>query len=143
MSTDVQLVRTVRGLSPATAYDADQLALYPVGRELRATLRQSRSVRQHRLFFSLVAHVAQAVGRSTEDLLDIIKLETGHCRVIERKGGRIRVPDSIAFHRMDQAQFRAFFDAALAVIIEETGMRQPDLLAELSRLYPDLMEIAA
>lgn len=136
--TEVYLITSHKGIEPATAYDAELIAAYPLRQQLRATLHKARSVPQHRLFFAVVSHVAKACGRSTQDMLDIIKLETGHYRVIERKGERWRVPGSIAFHQMDAAQFRDFFDAALAVIAEETGIRQPQLLAELQAMFPEL-----
>lgn len=138
--TEVFLIRTQRGLEPATAYDADLVEAFPLRQQIRAIVHRARSVPQHRLFFAMIGHVARACGRSPQDMLDIIKLETGHYRTIERKGERYRIPESIAFNAMDGDAFRAFFDQALAVIVEETGIRQPDLLDDLRAMFPALFE---
>lgn len=130
--------RTAAGFEPASQADALDLETLPIGAEVRAELRRPRSVRHHRKMFAMLQTVAKGCGRPVDELLDIVKLETGRFRVIERKGQRWKIPSSIAFDKMDQGDFNEFFDEAVAIVAAETGLKQPDLYHQLRAAHPDL-----
>lgn len=118
--------------------------LYPVGDEsiavleklpfdkpLLAELRQPRNLQMHRLFFALVHRVAEATGQTPENVLDLIKIATGHCETIDsEKYGTLRLPRSIAFHKMDQTLFGEFFERAVQAIYNEFKI-DPAFVADL------------
>lgn len=101
-----------------------------------------RNVRHHRMFFALINIVWQAQREprmfpTRESLLDAIKIATGHVREVRDLQGRAHiVPDSISFGRMDNIQFREWFDAAVRVILERIlpGVEKKDLEQQICDL---------
>lgn len=83
--------------------------------------KRPRNVNHHRLFFGLLNLVFENTdGRfvSVEHLLTAVKIGTGHADLIAlRDGTEIWHPRSISFAKMDQAQFRAFWDKAVDWIL--------------------------
>lgn len=130
--------RKVLGLRACDAHSEALLCDLPQGQRLRVKITQDRSGPFHRLFFSMLGMVAKGCGRETEDLLDIIKLETGCVRKLKRRGVIEEHPGSIAWHNMDEVRFRKFFDAACIAIEAEVGLKQPDLMRELREEFPSL-----
>lgn len=107
-------------LAPMTPADASALDKLPIGKALRVDVRQPRSVPHHRLYWSMLALVCDNLdGLTTEALHGLIKLRTGYAVEIRTKRGVERVPGSIAFDKMDQGEFRAFFDKAIAFVNAE------------------------
>ena len=51
-----------------------------------------------------------------------------------RDGTEVRIPKSIAFHAMDQAEFEAFYERVIDVVVSEIipGLSREDLKRELS-----------
>jgi hypothetical protein len=110
----------------ATLHPADDLAAEDV-RKLKADkpilveCRHPRSLQHHRLFFAMLRKVAQSTPTplSEHALLSWIKVETGHVDVLPLGFGQTYMaPASIAFDKMDQAEFREFFDRAVQLICE-------------------------
>lgn len=82
----IRMVKTLNGLSPCTAYDAERLAQYGLGREIDVTLWQERSVPHHRLYWVLLATlVSNSDGRylQSTDLHEAIKVALGVTRKIK------------------------------------------------------------
>lgn len=114
-------------LRPQTRFDLEHISTrYAVGTQLRAKLTQPRSVPRHRLYWSVLAEVVDATGDrwcSVEDLHESIKLHLRMVRGISMLGGGVRyVTASIAFEKMDEGQFKNFFEKAMLAICEETGI---------------------
>lgn len=47
---------------------------------------------------------------TAENLSDILKIETGHCKIIKGQRDFYKLPKSIAFHNMEEPEFAAFLD---------------------------------
>jgi hypothetical protein len=163
----VLLTRTLQGLAPATAYDAERLAAYGIGHTIEATLWQRRSPAHHRLYWVvLTVCVSNSEGKygTADDLHAAIKIALGYTHRIqllipsenallatkvrdvlrkcwqyiksvgaaagmpllkeienvnvaltklESDRTTIVMPGSIAFDRMDQGEFKVFFDRAM------------------------------
>lgn len=117
--------RTRHGLEPVTAHDADMLAEYALGSDCEVSIKKRRSLPQLRLYWSTLHNVVAATGShpSAEHLHDAIKMDLGYTTPIKRLNGTIEyVPDSVAFGKMDAAQFKAFFDAAMKQLAEVYGI---------------------
>ena len=78
-----------------------------------------RSQQHHKLFFSLLKIVSDNMDNcSVDNLLDVIKLGTGHTKIIELPGGAFyAIPKSISFSAMDQGDFSMFFTKAVDYVI--------------------------
>ena len=98
--------------------------------------KRSRSPHHHRKLFALLKliHANQERYRSTDELLAAIKVHLGHCdTVFMRDGTEVRIPKSIAFESMDQAEFAEFYERVLDCVCEEIipNLNREDLKQEL------------
>ena len=125
------LRRTARGLEAPTAADAEMLDRYAIGRDVEVKIKARRSLPQLRLYWAMLARVVEATGAypTTDHLHSAIKHALGYTTPIKTLDGDIQYwPDSVAIARMDAAQFKEFFDAAVKLIAEKWGF---DPLAEM------------
>lgn len=113
------------GLAPATSWDAETLAQFPPGTEFDLVCRTRRSGPHHRTYWRALAKAVEATGRwKTAKVLHVaLKIETGRIEPVINMRGQIvgMQPDSIAFDEMTQAEFRAYFDDAMAALSEALG----------------------
>lgn len=107
----------------------------PFGKTVKVEAKQPRNSGHHRLFWALCARIGDAVGASSENVCDLLKIETGHCDIVRsKKYGEIRLPRSISFAKMDQTEFRVFFERCVIVICDTWGMDRRDVLAAVEDL---------
>lgn len=133
--TDFWAVRKGDALHITDAESAVVFSKLPFGKPLRVKVQQPRSGPQHRLYWTLVHRIAEAIGAEPENVSDILKIETGHCVTVKsKKHGEVRLPRSISFAAMDQTRFREFFDRCLIVICETWGIERQDILAAVEDL---------
>lgn len=125
----VAIVRLVgRGFVPTT--DDDHKALVS-GRDddgfIAVIVRPSkgRSLRQLRLWWSMCATIAEAVGEdergnvlTRENVSDIIKIKTGHCSIVQIDGELHRIPETIAMDRLPQDEFNRVMTEATRLVCE-------------------------
>lgn len=120
-------------LQAADQLAQDDLNALPRGPKLLCDVRKPRSVQHHRLFFAMVRKIAQATPTplNEEALRDYITVKAGHVNTIPLAFGKVyRAPASIAFDKMDQIQFRAFFDRAVEIILTDICPALPDGFAD-------------
>lgn len=147
MKADIAYVRRVPAppgapyrhlLAPA---DDRSAALFDKARpdELVAIrLMRGRSIPQHRLFWAILSHVAEASSfEHAERLLVALKLRLGRYDLMAMPNGKVvPVPDSISFAEMPQDAFQRFFDDSLRVICAEVlpGVNAADLVSEVQAM---------
>ncbi len=104
-----------------------------MGESVLVTVRRSRSAEQHRLFWAVLQHVAEAGHFETpEKLLAAVKLALGRYDLMKLPNGKVvPVLQSISFGAMDQDDFQRFMDEALRVICRDVvpGTTVEELLA--------------
>lgn len=121
------IMRRVAGprlVAPASAFDAEQLEAIPLDAEVDVVLRTKRSLPQHRTYWKALSEVVTATGRwpTAEHLHDALKRDLGFIGVGTNLIGQpYIVTDSTAFDEMDQAEFQAYFDQAMARLAEVVG----------------------
>ena len=114
----------VGALRAADEASAESIKTLAPGEVYRVVLTRPRNVKMHRLFFALltVVHANLSEGMlerfpTVERLLWEIKIQVGHFDLHETLGGKmVPIPKSIAFSRMDQAEFDRFFSDAISVV---------------------------
>lgn len=111
--------RTAFGLVPESEAARELLASTPIGSCVSVEWSRPRNVQFHRLYWALVNTVAEAIGVKPNNVHCLIKLRTGHYTLIQTKSGRVQVPKSISFAKMDQAQFNTFFNDACLFVCQE------------------------
>jgi len=68
--------------------------------------------------------------KTTDDILWHIKMQTGHYEKKVTMGGKVTFEaKSISFSKMDEAQFQAFYDRAIDVVLKYflVGVNKEDL----------------
>ena len=133
--TVVYLKRNGLTLVPLAEDDADALGRLPLT-TLRANVSAPRNIQHHKKLFALLKLILgnQERYKSTDELLAAVKVHLGHCdTVFMRDGTEIRIPKSISFTAMDQAEFAQFYDRVLDCVCSEIipGLSRPDVERQL------------
>jgi hypothetical protein len=104
-------------------------------------VKRPRNVQHHRLYWALVGLVHDNLDHerypTPEDLSDAIKIAAGHRKRIELPSGEVGfIPKSIAFHKMDQAEFDSFYERVCDLIALHflPGVNKDDLRMEVSMM---------
>lgn len=139
MATDIYVRRVEKGFVPATRLDYERMKEIPVGREVKAKITQPRNLKHHNLFFAMVGKVFenQDTYRTPEQLFVAIKVRLGYVDRFEvHDGTTVIKPKSIAFDKMDQTEFNAFFDAAVQLVCDEIipGLGSEELRHEIDEM---------
>jgi hypothetical protein len=116
--------RAGTALLPVSKLDEDMLERYSEGHHIEITIKMRRSLPMQRLYWATLQKVVDATDAypTAEHLHDAIKMALGYTTEIQLlKGGKIYVPDSTAFGKMDAATFRIFFDRAIELLNKLTG----------------------
>lgn len=99
-------------------------------------VKQPRNPQHHRKLFAMLNIVLQNQDyyKSLDTLLSACKLATGHAEIIRTKRGDVAIPKSISFTSLSQADFNAFYDAAVSWVVEEVipKLSRADLEAEVA-----------
>lgn len=121
-------------LIPSDDRACEQIKKLPIGEDFAVKIVRGRSLPQHRLFWAVLSHVAEASQwESPERLLVALKIRLGRYDLMQMANGKVvPVPDSISFAAMTQDEFQKFFDDAVNVICAEIvpGMDSAQLISE-------------
>lgn len=118
---DTYFVKTPVSLRPVDDASAAVLKEYGDGEVIRVKLMKDRNPRHHRLFFALLNMVYQNQDKylSQEALRFAVTIQAGWVDEIRLAGDKVALrPKSIAWGKMDQLEFKNYFDAALRAIPE-------------------------
>jgi hypothetical protein len=124
-------------LVPADDAAQDALSKIKFGAEVQVEIKRPRNPLHHRKFWALANLVAnnQEHYETAEQVVAALKAATGHCDWFPMKDGKhmVAIPKSIAFHKMDQTEFKAFYDRCISVVAEHflPGVESADLRAEV------------
>lgn len=98
-------------------------------------IKRGRSLQQHRLFFGILQHVAEASEWETpQQLLVALKVQLGRYDLLALPSGKVvPVPHSVSFSEMSQDDFMAFFNEAIQLICDKVlgGYNPDDLINEV------------
>lgn len=123
---ELNLLNTAGGLVPCDDNDYEEKRKLKVGQIYKATIKLNRNYRLHRKYFALI-NCAWAYQNerqtaffkgSVEIFRKTMEMAAGHCeRVysIEHKEWR-DIPKSIAFDKMDEAEFRDLYERVKDVL---------------------------
>lgn len=115
-----------------SAEDTTEMMKLPFHTALRIEVKQDRKLGHHRYFWLLCNRIAEALGKTTEEVARDLKYETGHYRIIGEvtmdhpEHGKVRVirtePLSISYDAMDQTEFVKFLERCIVAIVETYHM---------------------
>lgn len=105
------------------ADDAGEAALRKIGNGevVQIELKRPRNIKHHRLFFALMnvvhSNMDEARYPTVDDLVSAIKIAAGlRTRIVLPNGEVGFIPGSIAFHKMSQDDFSAFYERVVDLI---------------------------
>lgn len=136
--TEVLLRKGVGGLQAASGDAYRFLGNIARGTEVVADVRdpRRRSGQQHRYWFKLLSVVwdnSEALQKhfgTLEDFRAVLLIRLGYCKVFETKDGTVRVPKSVSFANMEQAEFTQLVDDTLGFFEAELNLDRESLDAE-------------
>ena len=114
-------VKRLRGLYPTDEQGEAVLRNIGQGEIVSIEVKRPRNLAFHRKFFALLQLILenQSHYKSVDDLLDVCKIRTGHCKTVATRDGDLKIPLSISFAKMDDAEFADFYERAVAWVVEE------------------------
>lgn len=134
MSMPIWVVRRGSILRPYA--EADDEAIRALPEEFEIVPKLKRSNRQLRLYWQLMTVIAENLDQpvSSSTLSNWFKLRCGLTDEIKMKSGDIMtLPSSIAFDKMPQDQFNAYFDK-VKDLARKAGMYTPALEKHVQEL---------
>lgn len=99
---DEQAAKTLRGIKP--------------GEVVAVEVTRPRNINHHRLYWAMCSKIGNAIDVEPENISDVLKLKTGHFVTVATKDGPVHLPRSISFAKMDQGEFREFFERCCRII---------------------------
>lgn len=120
------LMKRGNSLIPTDDEGSDMLAKIKDGAQVIVEVKRSRNPQHHRLYFALVRLVfanlpeAMAARYPTQDILhNALKVSAGVRTEFTLANGQTGwIPGSIAFEKMDQSEFDAFFDNCVRCVVK-------------------------
>jgi hypothetical protein len=118
----LEIMMTKHGnvLMPYSAIAIDEFDQISDGTTVKARITQPRNIRHHNMFFALLQAVFEVQDYFTtlDELRAEITIALGYFVTHRRlDGSTYPHPKSIAFSKMDQMEFSAFFDRAVTFIV--------------------------
>lgn len=128
-------------LRPTDSAGEDALRKIGNGEVVSIELKRPRNVKHHRLFWALMTIVHENMDEAryptVEDLVAAIKIAAGlRTRIVLPNGDVGFIPGSIAFHKMSQDEFSAFYDRVCDLIAKHflPGVTSEQLRAEVETM---------
>lgn len=126
-------------LQPTGDEAREMLEAIKNGAEVMVEVRTARNIRQHKLFFALLAKVVENSDFfvSVDHALIEMKLACHEYDLhVTMSGERKYIPRSLKFHSMPQDRFNRLFKRAIHIITTKwiPGLNKDDLLQEVYRM---------
>jgi hypothetical protein len=147
----VYLKRIGNALYPSDGLSDSDLSDIPSGKRIKAVITEPRRQKPHRLYWAVLKIVCEntehPVLSDRDRLHDLVKIKCGCVHLVRsgKTGELFQLPGSIAFDKMDDAEFRAFLDKALAFLCDEVipGLGVDDLEEQARQMVGERQENAA
>jgi hypothetical protein len=112
------------GLLVVSPRDIDAVNKWTDGESLQVDIKRPRNLLHHNKFMAILRMVEDNSETWTVDtLLSALKLELGYYTLIKNfKGIIYKIPMSISFESMEQSEFEVFYDKAIRILSEVSGI---------------------
>ena len=116
-------------LYPEMEFDVRALDGIAQGQRVRLEIKEFRNSGRNRAYWSMLHDVVKAAeaALTPEKLHEVVKIETGHVDLVRLPTGMtVALPGSIAFDKISETEFVAFFQAAEKWLAEKFGYVRED-----------------
>lgn len=120
-------IRKGSALVPEMEFDARALEGIGQGQRVRLDIKEFRNAGRNRAYWAMLHEVVAATeaALTPEKLHEVIKLETGHVDLVRLPTGMtVALPGSIAFDKISETEFVAFFQAAERWLAQNYGYQR-------------------
>jgi hypothetical protein len=122
-------IRKGSALVPEMEFDARALEGISQGQRVRLDIKEFRNAGRNRAYWAMLHEVVAATeaALTPEKLHEVIKLETGHVDLVRLPTGMtVALPGSIAFDKITEPEFVAFFQAAERWLAQNYGYQREE-----------------
>jgi hypothetical protein len=133
--------KTIGGFRPIDEAGEEFMRRIKRGEVVSIEVKRPRNIQHHRLFWALMTIVWQNHDQerypTVEDLVAAVKIAAGHRTRIQLPGGEVGfIPGSIAFHKMSQDDFGAFWERVVDLVCAHflPGVTPEALRAEVENM---------
>jgi hypothetical protein len=111
----IYLTRQGDTFKPLSENDFDNLKRIKEGAIIYVDYKKPRNPLFHNKFMSMIRVVYNNQERypTFEGVLNVFKVELGHCDTFEYDSHEVKIPRSISFAAMDELEFNKFYDQAV------------------------------
>lgn len=140
----VMMIRRGTMLCPMGPLDSEEIMRVPASKPVRVRVTMPRSVPRLRLYWAALGKVCENLDYplKPESLHEWLKLELGYSVLIKAKSGNVYVPGSIAFDKMDEPEFAAYFDQAVTLLVTRIlpGIGKKALVEEARAMLGEVVQ---
>lgn len=141
---EIHLLNTARGLVPCDDYDYEEKGKLKIGEIYRARITKARNYQFHKKYFQLIncawsyqnEKTTVHFKESVECFRKTVEIAAGHCDIVYSIARKewIEIPKSIAFDKMDDAEFTDLYERVKDVLfsIFLKDINEYDFLRNLS-----------
>jgi len=134
----ILLHNTDRGLVPVYGSDYDQKKKLKIGEEYLAEIRKPRNIKFHKKFFALIelCFQNQEVYNNREHMRKQLTMSAGYYDTfVNHKGNTCYEPKSVAFSKMDEAEFSEFYERFCDTVSEFIGVTNKDIQIQIHDFF--------
>lgn len=145
MAADLLMLRVDDALYPADQTASEYIKKMKQGEYVIATVKRARNPKHHRKAMAIfhTLFLVQDRYATMGQLIDAIKIGTGHCDEYQIRRGRetltVVAPKSISFASMPQDAFSEWYDKAIRYIVTDIlpGVSSEELQQEILNALGD------
>jgi len=121
------LVKTDKGYFPAHDQDVEKSKKVKLGDVVKSNHKKGRNPGNHRRYFALLRTILRNTAKpdgdpmfkSTTEILDYMKFQTGHIEMQTIDGKVMFKPKSISFDEMPEDEFRKYFSKSIDIALQK------------------------
>ena len=132
--TEIIMMKTGQGWIPADEHQAELLDGYALGDLAKVKFTKSRNLQFHRKYFALIGETfhMQDIALNKKGWRAIVQTGAGYCDFVKGKDDQlVAVPQSIAFHKMDDLEFSRLYSDSIDFICMRYVQDNPDHLRQV------------
>lgn len=103
-------------LLPDSVESQTEFDKIPIEKHLQVEVRQPRNAKHARLYWKLCSRIGNGIGKDAEWVSNAFKIELGHVSIYRYGGKDHMVLGSVAFDKLDQIGFDAFWKNCLEIM---------------------------
>jgi hypothetical protein len=126
----ITVKNTEQGLIPLYPSDLDEKNKLKIGEIYSVEIKKDRNYQFLKKFFALIKlghDNTKLQGINIDIYRAYVTMKAGYVETFKTPKGLMALPKSIAFDKMDDAEFEGLYNSAIQVIIDDIGATREDI----------------